>query len=402
MKVKLTLDEPVIVSQGPTVEEAGWGTHQFPAINKDDSGNIGVTFHRAKDSMEAYGTEPYLYVSKDNGNSWKQIPDELVHDTKTHFGTRLPNGDRLWVETRTPIPVDIAKLPEPILKKYTNLTYYAAEDIKNSLLEKRWRYLVLKNGETTPEYKYISQEFKGMNIWCTNGALVPPFPFGHIRIAPDNTVWQTTYMASRNPENFGMSPYYNSHFFKFSQDFNSLSHSSWIPYIPDTRTFADSFLAEGFGEPDIVFMEDGSCITVIRTGASTPSFLARSTDQCKTWSKPVIFDDKGVWPCLCKLNNKVTLASYGRPGFYIRATSDPHGLTWDEPVEIITSKDRTCERNTKIDVYNHTSRMGTCSYSDMVALDDNTAMVVYSDFFVPDEYGVKRKTILTRKVHVSV
>lgn len=402
MKVKLVLDEPVVVSLGPTVEEAGWGTHQFPAINTDDDGNIGISFHGAKDLMEAYGTEPYLYISKDIGKTWNKVNSEDVHNAKTHFGIKLPNGDRYWMETRTPVAVDASRLPEPFPFHSDTVKYYPAEGIADDMLDKRWRYLVLEKGKNLPEYKYFEYDKNGLCIVSSNGALVPPFPFGRIRIDNEGTVWQTTYRRSRNPDNLGFSPYYNTHYYTFSKDYNYLHQRSWIPYIPDTRNFKDSFTTEGFAESDIAFLEDGSCITLMRTGSDTPSFLSRSTDKGYSWSKPVIFDDKGVWPCLCMLPCKVLLASYGRPGFYVRATADPTGLYWDSPIEIITSNDRTCERNTPISIYNQTSRRGTCSYSDMVALDENTAMVVYSDFFVPDEKGIKRKAILARKIHVDI
>ncbi|MDD3092770.1 MAG: sialidase family protein [Clostridia bacterium] len=402
MKVKLTLDEPVIVSLGPTVEEASWGTHQFPAINTDDTGNIGVTFHGAKDLIEAYGTEPCLYISKDKGKTWEEVDSKDVHNTKTRFGIKLPNKDRYTMETRTPVKVDTSKLPEPMPFQHDTIKLYPAEGVSDEMLDKRWRYLVLSEGQDVPEYKYFDYDKKGLCITSSYDALVPPFPFGRIRIDHENTVWQTTYRRSRNPDNLGFSPYYNTHYYTFSQDYNYLYQASWIPYIPDTRIFKNSFVTEGFAESDIAFLPDGSCITLMRTGSDTPSFLARSTDKGRTWSKPVVFDDKGVWPCLCVLPCNVTLASYGRPGFYIRATADPTGLSWDAPVELITSNDRTCERNTPISIYNQTSRRGTCSYSDMIALNENTAMVVYSDFFVPDEFGIKRKAILTRKIHVDI
>ena len=43
----------------------------------------------------------------------------------------------------------------------------------------------------------------------------------------------------------------------------------------------------------------------------------------------------------------------------------------------------------------------TCSYSDMVALDARTALLVYTDFYVPDENGENRKTLLCRKITVE-
>jgi hypothetical protein len=402
MRVKIRLEEPTIVSLGPTVEEAGWGTHQFPSINYDDDGNIGISFHSAKDQIEAYGTEPYLYISNDKGKTWNMVDSKDVHNVKTRFCTKLPNGERYLVETRTPVQTDTSRLNEPLPFHHDTLKYYSAESIPDDMLDKRWRYLILKKGQTVPGYSYFNYDDKGLCIVSSNGSLVPPFPFGRLRIDNEGTVWQTTYNRSRNPDNLGFSPYYNSQYFTFKDDYTYIYQRSWIPYTPDTRLFKNAFQTEGFCEADIAFLDDGSCITLMRTGSNTPSFLSRSTDKGYTWSKPVLFDDKGVWPCLCKLQCGVLLASYGRPGFYVRATADPTGLYWDAPVELITSNDRTSERNTPISIYNWTSRVGTCSYSDMMVLDENTAMVVYSDFFYPDEKGIKRKAILARKIHVDV
>ena len=40
----------------------------------------------------------------------------------------------------------------------------------------------------------------------------------------------------------------------------------------------------------------------------------------------------------------------------------------------------------------------TCSYAGLLALDDRTALLVYTDFNWPDAKGVKRKTVLARTV----
>jgi len=42
----------------------------------------------------------------------------------------------------------------------------------------------------------------------------------------------------------------------------------------------------------------------------------------------------------------------------------------------------------------------SCSYTDMIALDECTALLIYSDFNYPDENGIPRKSILTRKIHI--
>jgi hypothetical protein len=107
-----------------------------------------------------------------------------------------------------------------------------------------------------------------------------------------------------------------------------------------------------------------------------------------TWCDPIAFDDRGVWPQLLTLKCGVTLASYGRPGFFIRATKDPACLRWEERIRLV-------EDGTK-------KNKSTCSYSDMIALDDCTAALVYTDFTHKDENGVARKTVMFCTVKVEV
>lgn len=116
-------------------------------------------------------------------------------------------------------------------------------------------------------------------------------------------------------------------------------------------------------------------------------YLVRSTDKGQTWSDPVPFDERGVWPQLLTLKCGVTLAAYGRPGFFIRATEDPACLKWEERVRLVPDGNRKYR--------------STCSYSDLIALDECTAGLVYTDFTVRDENGVARKTVLFRTITVE-
>jgi hypothetical protein len=120
-----------------------------------------------------------------------------------------------------------------------------------------------------------------------------------------------------------------------------------------------------------------------------PFYIVRSHDRGVTWEEPELFDDRGVWPQLLSLECGVTLATYGRPGFFLRATQDPACVKWEDRIELI-----------------HTPQTGkaplnTCSYSDLIALDDRTAGLVYTDFSVRDENGVPRKTVLFRTITVE-
>ena len=144
-------------------------------------------------------------------------------------------------------------------------------------------------------------------------------------------------------------------------------------------------------------LPDGSMITILRTGFFVPSYIARSTDGGHTWSEPTKFDYCGTQPRLHTFKNGVTVAAYGRPGLYIRATDDPSGMTWDEPIEIIPRLygKNFAELERKV---NDTS----CFNPDILPLNDHEFLLVYSDSRHRDEDGSIRKSIRCRKISVEV
>ncbi len=122
-------------------------------------------------------------------------------------------------------------------------------------------------------------------------------------------------------------------------------------------------------------------LILMRTGSGCQSFYARSTDGGKTWTKPLVFDKVGVLPQLLTLKCGVTLASYGRPGVFLRATDDPSGIEWQTPIDL-------CVKS-------------SCCYTSMIALDDRTALLAYSDFDYPDADGVPQKTLMLRRISIE-
>ena len=85
----------------------------------------------------------------------------------------------------------------------------------------------------------------------------------------------------------------------------------------------------------------------------------------------------------------------------MRATRDIHAVEWDEPVEIMTPNDRSALKNEKVKTPTFHQWVGSCCNCYIAAVDDNTAIIIYSDFYYPDENGVKRKTIITQTVTVE-
>ena len=121
----------------------------------------------------------------------------------------------------------------------------------------------------------------------------------------------------------------------------------------------------------------------------------------KTWSRPEKFAFTGILPRLCKLDCGTTLICYARPGIFIQSTSDPSGVIWSDPIEVMTPEDRSSLANVKTDDPTFHEWDGACNNPELLALDENSAMLFYSDFYYPDASGVKRKSILCRKITVK-
>ena len=139
---------------------------------------------------------------------------------------------------------------------------------------------------------------------------------------------------------------------------------------------------DGFSENNLAFLANGSLMCFLRTTDGNgvgPMYAAYSQDGGISWSRPQVFDDRGVWPAVVDLGCGTTLAAYGRPGLFVRATHDPIGQTWGERVTVVEpgvlGKD-------------------TCSYSDLLALDDHSAIIAYSHFGFPGPDGMAHKSIL--------
>jgi len=71
------------------------------------------------------------------------------------------------------------------------------------------------------------------------------------------------------------------------------------------------------------------------------------------------------------------------PGLYVRATSDPEGLRWGEPVTVVAPGPIGTE---------------TCSYAALLPLGGDRALMAYSEFKLENEAGQACKGIRVREV----
>ena len=450
--MKITLGEERLVASGPRPEDSAWGYYQFPRLFRTQEGAIAVSFHNGDDVWSEIGDESKLwFLSCDEGRSW-QPRDRFLQQ---ECGLPLPNGDRLTAVERigidlshmeAPFAIGPAILPTDRIEKSADpscLPYprgqltdvwgqrvrtYLFDDLPDGVVPggKSWELLrrpAVSQGDGTHtqtaaavqrEWAPVNWPNMGVNVSFSpdmqRATLLPPYPLGKIKVAPDGVLWAPTYqcLGSLNPKNGAYSPYCGVCLLASEDDGHHWELRSWINYIPDNEEYENAFICSGYCEPDLEFMPDGSMLLLMRvTGVFlgdkewAPSYLSRSADGGKSWSKPVRFDDVGVLPRMCRLGKKITLAVYGRPGIFVRATEDSSGLCWEPPVEVMTPSDRSGLMNQPPQRPDFHQWAGSCCNNDSLPLDHNRAMIVYSDFYHLCPDGVRRKSILTRVVTVE-
>jgi hypothetical protein len=377
---RVIVSDPVLVAAGPA-EVRGWGYYQFPAIERWDDGRIAVQFHVAPDAAESYGLEskvPNRALSSDRGRTWT-----LDVTTKGIYGLRLANQDRLELRTPRPFPLATLKLPAALgqrTDKWKNeYTYYRLRELPDEL-----------------QGVWFARLAKGALDWKMERAtLVDPlalrysvreiFPivvFGQVRRLPDRSLLLCMYPGlMENQQRF----YSNTFFYRSTDEGRSWRVQGRIPFQPDETLDPKGFERDGFTEPTFEILADRSLICVMRSEG--PMYMSRSRDLGKTWSKPEIMAPNGVYPRLLRLRNGVLVLSSGRPGAEVRLSYDKQARVWSAPRRLVP----LTSSNVQAD---------SCGYTDLVALDKNSFLVVYSWFKSPAPGGQTRKAIMVRKITV--
>lgn len=444
MKVKLQNDR--IVYLGAESEKLGWGYVQFPKLYAMRNGNIGLYIHEEDDSWVSNGldTSGKWLVSENGGQDWRNAMREEV----AMMGTVLPNGDVIRPRPHGPVslkgikpapwtfgayhiptddlmpkkPTEKNQLPSPITA-YGNAfeeihRVYWLDSMPDGLVEKRFGFHCLKKGETESKVMYSEVNWNYRTIidfkpsHATRTDLEPLmlaesglYSCRDVKVAPDGSLYVASYRdAGANPFTGIYEGSANSYILRSTDNGETWTLQGYIPYRPDAEKDSFAFMKEGFVEPCLEFMPDGSMLCILRTcsvfsGAPEwgPTYLSRSEDGGRTWATPKYFKDRGALPQLLQLKNGVTLAVITRPGIYVYA-SDDCGKTWKEVVEVMTDKDRSSLGNNPPQRPNFWQWAGSCCNCTVYPLADNKALLAYSDFYVPDENGVRHKGIKTIEI----
>lgn len=99
-------------------------------------------------------------------------------------------------------------------------------------------------------------------------------------------------------------------------------------FVSVVATFRDGVPGDGFCEPAITAVPDGSLLCVMRRGGGLPLAQCRSRDGGKTWSEPEMLPGHGVDPDLFLMSSGVLACTYGRPGLHIMFSPDGCGYSW--------------------------------------------------------------------------
>ena len=97
---------------------------------------------------------------------------------------------------------------------------------------------------------------------------------------------------------------------------------------------------EGFCEPNILLLKNGTLLAVLRNGGgdSGPLWISRSEDDGQTWSYPVRTILSGNYPSLIELSSGILACMYGRPNNRVAFDLTGTGHAWTHEVVLFNGK----------------------------------------------------------------
>lgn len=431
--IKLTMGKPRVIVRGIRPEKQLWGPYQFPRPYRLKDRYV-VSVHVKNDDISNYGSTALWFESHDKGKTWQEVDASVAQEC----GLLLPNGDRVYMPPES--GVDVSEYKQIPWNKYTpaydfskqaeegtlpipdgmtfwmggtTINAYNADRLPPSLSKKEWTLYRIPAGQTQPVLEQAGVDWPYLTrvVHVSRSGkkvLKSIFPRGNPKLGPDGAIWVSVFSGEGhlNPENGQYSPYYSAELFRSEDNGKTFQRRSHLEYEANGHEFP--YKSGGFSDSDFEFMPDGSIVWFLRSTwySSTgkewdPMYMTRSTDMGRTWSKPIKFDRVGILPRLCRLENGVTLLCYARPGTFVRAALNDSGTKWTDPLVVMTPGDRSGLANKPVAEPTFHDWDGSCNNPEIVPLDDNSALLFYSDFYYPDENGVKRKTILCRKITVE-
>ena len=385
-RVELIMEPPVAVALSAP-GETRWGYHQFPALSRLPDGSILLVYSDAEDASEAHGAPAPWYRSTDGGANWLSSGTR-IEPTRPHYAVSRVFGGEYLVVPATPyldVAVDGIELPEPASTGFTyQKTYsYRCSDLPVAARE---YFGLLPARRRRPG----SAEWESDTVVYDTTALVA-------RRRGESTLLPRTFFE-RAVVPFADELLYADYRAQYARDDGSVAakgYSSLMVSADNGRSFArratiaiDPDDKDLMGEPALCQTADGRLVCVVRRTdhVQKPMCIVWSDDAGRTWSAPQSLFEFGVWPCVLLLGNGALVLSYGRPGVHIAVDAHGTGERWSSHTAVIAGDHSAIQRH-------------SCGYTSLLALDDETFLLAYSDFLRDSGQGRTCKAILVRRVH---
>jgi hypothetical protein len=390
--VRVELDQPVVVDRAPP-EIKEWGRWRMPKLSWLPDGELGLTFQLGRDHYCDQGDAAPLFRSRDQGRTWQRSEWPSPRFAGHPVISRLNDGDYWCFPSVTGIEFDPARIPPPIVTWNDSgcvFPIYRLADFPEEV--QRWyRDLVAlrwspKTGRWSEEpvrwdhagqlvFTYDDQPQKIPGVWGQKVYFeTPVVRLGDELVHVDYwTLWEPT--PGRSPQGWDS-------WLMVSRD----NGRSWMRRSRLTAPTGGRMDCEPVVERTL----DDGLVGVIRTEPGQPMQLVRSRDRGHTWTAAENLIGYGVFPWLQQLDNGVLVLAYGRaPGTWMSFSLDG-GVSWTQPHALLEEDEKTLREHGSSD-----------GYTSIVALDRDSVLVTYGDRNLVDPGGVRRKSILTRRVRVT-
>lgn len=378
LKATIYLTEPETIVKSENTED--WGVFQFPGIMRVNENTLLVRWSMHLDEQESWGKNEEAKltsrISFDNGKTW--VEPDSAYDIPDRGETFLFFKNGGWISTQTPEVVAIdsfPQFPEP-LGEYAGKIFYKMYDLPDEL---QGAYLTaFVNGERKQIHAKI---FDPEAIRYAYNGFANVLWLGSFLELDDESIVAGIY-SNRICDNI-ITPYGIS-IYKTTDKGENWSYLNDIPY-PKSEWKEDKDV-EGFSEPALSELSDGSLLCVIRSTEwldNSPMYKSISTDGGLTWSDPVAFTSNGCAPRLMNLKNGVIALTSGRPGVQLRFSIDGKANEWTNPIEMMNI----------IDGEGNVNLLASCGYSSIIRAGDNSFYLVYSVFTEKD----KEKSVFFKK-----
>lgn len=397
----VTLSAPTVVFYGEEGDTV-WGHHQFPGLRRTVDGLILASWGYGEDK-DSVQTIAFSKISLNGGKSWvpntggnAAAPSVLMSNGKyfdgfVNYGTPVSNH----LKEHTAAVSDAGSSDR-------SCTMYFAEDVADDPKSQELRLTEFAIYEYDPETKTSTVVPSTVN-----------WPYAPIAVYPGNYIYSISYWFALSGHNVIVAEDGTLYTCIYACGFDSFADSkeaAKTDYALSSRFYVFVFASEdcgrtwdltaqitpgeecpevmeGYCEPKMIQMPDGSFLMLMRSGENNPMYVTRSEDGY-TWTTPEIFDDIGVYPQLARFDGGVTIATYGRPYLRVAVTDDPSGATWEEPFEIPLAG-------------SNNGYGQSCFYTGLLRLSEDTILMIYSNFSYPNRNGVGVRTILTRTITVT-